>query len=199
MILLELVKRMSPLQRYAVLVVVVVIAVALYLFFSGQFSGGGDDGDGQADVAQAEPVEPVSPGSQAGSQGGAPVVFGESGRVGLIDYAVDDVSYPTQVPGASAAERFGLVRLRAVNRGDSPVLLGPEMIQIVSADGHSFAADAELSLSAAEVVAGAVAPPTTLQPGLAMNVVVVFQLPNSAGGLSLRLHGAWVDFALDDD
>ena len=196
MILLELVKRMSPLQRYALLVVVVVIAVALYLFFSGQFSGGGgDDGDGQTDAAQAEPVEPVSP----GSQGGAPVVLGESGRVGPIDFAVDDVSYPTEVPGAAAAERFGLVRLRAVNRGGSPVLLGPEMIQIVSADGHSFAADAELSLSAAEVVAGAVAPPTTLQPGLAMNVVVVFQLPNSAGGLSLRLHGAWVDFALDDD
>ena len=198
MLLLELVKRMSPLQRYAVLVVVVVIAVALYLFFSGQFSGGGDDGE-QSAAVQAEPVEPVGPGSRGGSQGGAPVAFGGSGRVGPIDFAVDDASYPTEVPGGVAVERFGLVRLRAVNRGGSPVLLGPEMIQIVSSDGRSFAADAELSLSAAEVVAGAVAPPTTLQPGLAMNLVVVFQLPNSAGGLSLRLHGAWVDFALDDD
>lgn len=199
MLALELVKRMSPLQRYAVLVVVVVIAVALYLFFTGQFSGGGDDDDEQAAAVQAEPVEPVGPGSQGGSRGGVPVVLGESGRVGPIDFAVDDVNYPTEVPGGVAVERFGVVRLRAVNRGGSPLLLGPEMIQIVSSDGRSFAADAELSLSAAEVVAGAVAPPTTLQPGLAMNLVVVFQLPNSAGGLNLRLHGAWVDFALGDD
>ena len=193
MAVLELAKRMSPLQRYAVLVVVVVVAVALYLFFTGQFSSGGDDGGGQQ-AAQAEPVEPVAP----GAQGGAPVAYGESGRVGAIDFTVDEVDYPTEVAGGGiAVERFGLVRLRAVNRSDSPVLLAPQMLQIAASDGRRFAADAELSLGAAAAVPGSVAPPATLQPGLATNVIAVFQLPNDAGGLVLRLHGAWVDFDLD--
>lgn len=195
MAVLELARRMSPLQRYAVLVVVVVVAVALYLFFTGQFSGGGDDAGGQQ-AAQAEPVEPVAP----GSRGGAPVVYGESGRVGEIDFTVDEVDYPTEAAGGGIAiERFGLVRLRAVNRSDSPVLLAPQMLQIAASDGRRFAADAELSLGAAAAVPGAVAPPATLQPGLATNVIAVFQLPNDAGGLVLRLHGAWVDFDLDGD
>ena len=195
MAMLQLARRMSPLQRYAVLVVVVVVAVALYLFFTGQFSGGGDDAGGQQ-AAQAEPVELVAP----GSRGGAPVAYGESGRVGAIDFTVDEVDYPTEVAGGGiAVERFGFVRLRAVNRSDSPVLLAPRMLQIAASDGRRFAADAELSLGAAAAVPGAVAPPATLQPGLATNVIAVFQLPNDAGGLVLRLHGAWVDFDLDGD
>ena len=195
MAVLQLARRMSPLQRYAVLVVVVVVAVALYLFFTGQFSGGGDDAGGQQ-AAQAEPVESVAP----GSRGGAPVAYGKSGRVGAVDFTVDEVDYPTEVAGGGiAVERFGFVRLRVVNRSDSPVLLAPRMLQIAASDGRRFAADAELSLGAAAAVPGAVAPPATLQPGLATNVIAVFQLPNDAGGLVLRLHGAWVDFDLDGD
>lgn len=193
---MQFLRRTTPLQRYATLVVAVVIAVVLYLFFSGAFERSDDPLQAGSTPVSTEPVdEPAA----AGAPRDGPVRLGEAGRAGAVDYVVDEVSYPVAVPGGSAVERFGRVRLRAINRGSSPVRFDADAIRIVASDGRNFAPDEELSASAAVVLDGALAPPTMLQPGLATTLIVIFQLPNDAGGLTLRLHGAWVDFALRDD
>lgn len=189
-------RRTTPLQRYAALVAAVVIAVVLYLFLSGAFERSEDPLSAVAEPqADAEQVDaPARPGAPRGG----PVGLGAAARVGPVDYVVDEVSYPVAVPGGRAVERFGRVRLRAANRGTSPLPFDADSVRIVAADGRSFAPDEELSASAAAALDGAVAPPTMLQPGLAATLILIFQLPNDAGGLSLRLYGAWVDFSLLD-
>ena len=193
---MQLLRRTTPLQRYAALVVAVVIAVVLYLFLSGAFERSEDPlAAGSAPPADAGPVDAPAP---ADAPRGGPVGLGGAARVGMVDYVVDEVDYPVAVPGARAVERFGRVRLRAVNRGASPLRFDADSVRIAASDGRSFAPDEELSASAAAALDGALAPPTMLQPGLASTLILIFQLPNDAGGLSLRLYGAWVDFSLLD-
>ena len=195
-------RRLSGTQGYALFVAIVVVVVLAYLFLSGALEGGGQDGQGaQESEAAAQQAAPVAVG--AAEQPGV-VEFEQSARVGELDIAVDSVSWTNEVRSDGrtqlAAERFMIVRLNAVNRGAEPYRLLPEQIQIVAADGRSFVLDPLLSAGAAPYESSpAAAPPTTLQPGLAVSLLVIFPMPNDAGGLSLRIHGHYVDFALTEE
>ena len=189
--------RLSGTQGYAIFVAIVVVVVLVYLFLSGALDSGGSD-DAEQEIQQATPVE-----VQATA---APniVAFEQSARVGNLDIAIESISWADEVRSQGrtqlATERFAILRLSAVNRGASPYQLQPDQIQIVAADGRSFVLDSLLSIGAAQFEPSpTLAPPTTLQPGLAVSLLVVFALPNDAGGLTLRIHGHYVDFALSDD
>ena len=189
--------RLSGTQGYAIFVAIVVVVVLVYLFLSGALDSGGSD-DTEQEIQQAAPVEVEAT--------AAPriVAFEQSARVGNLDIAIESITWADEVFSQGrrqlATERFAILRLSAVNRGASPYQLQPDQIQIVAADGRSFVLDSLLSIGAAQFEPSpTLAPPTTLQPGLAVSLLVVFALPNDAGGLTLRIHGHYVDFALADD
>lgn len=189
-------RRLSGTQGYALFVAVVVVVVVVYLFLSGAFdSSSGNGGD------QVQQVEPIV----VDASGAAEIVaLEQSARVGQLDIAVERVTWTNEIRTAgrtqSAAERFTVVRLNAVNRGAAPVELLPQQLQMVAADGRIFSLDPQISLGAAQYEPQpTLAPPAALQPGLAVPLLLVFPTPNEASGLSLRIHGHYVDFALEDE
>ena len=187
--------RISGTTGYALFVALVVVVVLVYLFLSGFFESGDD-----------EPEEAVAPTPVVVGAADTPgvVVFEESARVGSLDIAIERVEWATELLADGrtyqAAERFAVVRLHVVNRGDSPFRLDAGQVEMASAGGRSYALDAALSAGAAIYEEGAtLALPATFQPGLAVALLLVFRLPNDAGGLTLRMHGHYVDFALSEE
>ncbi len=196
-------RRLSGTQGYALFVAIVVVVVLAYLFLSGALESGGQDGQQEVQESEAAAQQAVPVAVGAAELPGV-VQFEQSARVGELDIAVDSVRWTNEVRSEGrtqlATERFMIVRLSAVNRGAEPYRLLPEQIQIVAADGRSFVLDPLLSAGAAPYESSpAAAPPTTLQPGLAVSLLVIFPMPNDAGGLSLRIHGHYVDFALAEE
>ncbi len=193
-------RNLSGTQRYALFVLLVVVIVVIYLFVSGGFgelTGGGDE---QAET-QSEQAEALRLRQLGELVAFAQVPLGDRAQVGDIEISVQGISYPDQVRIAGfwrqPAERYGQLILRVTNRGSASVLLPLESLQLVSSDGRSFIADAVVSAGAAAVMEGAVyAAPVLLQPGLTVTVLMIYELPNNAGGLQLRATGAWIDFAL---
>lgn len=193
-------RNLSGTQRYALFVLLVVVVVVIYLFVSGGFrelTGGGDDDE----QTQAEQIEAIRLRQVGELISFAQVPLGDRALVGNVEISVQGITYPDQVRIAGfwrqPAERYGQLLLRVTNRGSASVLLPLEALQLVSSDGRSFIADAEVSAGAAAVTEGAVyAAPVLLQPGLTVTVLMIYELPNDAGGLQLRATGAWFDFAL---
>ena len=183
--------RISGTQGYALFVAVVVVVVLVYLFLSGFF----DSGD---DPEQAAAPTPVT--VDAAETPGV-VEFEQTARVGPLDIAIERVEWTNELLAdgrtRQAAQRFAVVRLNVVNRGAAPYQLLPRQAEMVTADGRSYALDAALAAGAAIYEDRAtLALPATFQPDLPVALLLVFRLPNDAGGLSLRLHGHHVDFAL---
>lgn len=183
--------RLSGTQGYALFVAVVVVVVLVYLFLSG-FFGSGDD----PEQAAAPPPVTVDAAETPGV-----VAFEQTARVGPLDIAIERVEWTNELLAdgrtRQAAQRFAVVRLNVVNRGAAPYQLLPRQAQMVTADGRSYALDAALAAGAAIYEDRAtLALPATFQPDLPVALLLVFRLPNDAGGLSLRLHGHHVDFAL---
>lgn len=184
--------RISGTTGYALFVAVVVVAVVVYLFLSGFFEG--DDNE-QQEAEAPTPVVVDAPGA---------VAFEETARVGPLDAAIERVEWTSELLSDGrtyqAAERFAVLRLHVVNRGDSPFRLNSGQVELASSGGQSYALDAALSAGAAIYEDGAtLALPATFQPGLAVALLLVFRLPNDAGGLTLRMHGHYVDFALSEE
>lgn len=187
--------RISGTMGYALFVALVVVVVVVYLFLSGFFES--DDNE-QQEAAAPTPVV-----VDATDAPGA-VVFEETARVGPLDAAIERVEWTTELLSDGrtyqAAERFAVVRLHVVNRGDSPFRLNSGQVELASTGGQRYALDAALSAGAAIYEDGAtLALPATFQPGLAVALLLVFRLPNDAGGLTLRMHGHYVDFALSEE
>lgn len=183
--------RLSGTQGYALFVAVVVVVVLVYLFLSG-FFGSGDD----PEQAAAPPPVTVDAAETPGV-----VAFEQTARVGPLDIAIERVEWTNELLAdgrtRQAAQRFAVVRLNVVNRGAAPYQLLPRQAEMVTADGRSYALDAALAAGAAIYEDRAtLALPATFQPDLPVALLLVFRLPNDAGGLSLRLHGHHVDFAL---
>ena len=183
--------RLSGTQGYALFVAVVVVVVLVYLFLSG-FFGSGDD----AEQAAAPPPVTVDAAETPGV-----VAFEQTARVGPLDIAIERVEWTNELLAdgrtRQAAQRFAVVRLNVVNRGAAPYQLLPRQAEMVTADGRSYALDAALAAGAAIYEDRAtLALPATFQPDLPVALLLVFRLPNDAGGLSLRIHGHHVDFAL---
>ena len=185
---------LSGTQRYALLVAVVVVVVVVYLLVSGglnELTGSGSD-DNQSQQAQSEEV--VTPIDTS-------VALGDSARVGDIVFEVAGISYPDRVRieglWREPAQRFAQVLVEARNVGKASAWVPLDALRIVASDGRSFLADGPLSAGAARVAQTTLyAAPLTLQPGLPVTLLLIFELPNNAGGLQLRASGAWVDFAL---
>ena len=183
--------RLSGTQGYALFVAVVVVVVLVYLFLSG-FFGSGDD----AEQAAAPPPVTVDAAETPGV-----VAFEQTARVGPLDIAIERVEWTNELLAdgrtRQAAQRFAVVRLNVVNRGAAPYQLLPQQAEMVTAGGRSYALDAALAAGAAIYEDRAtLALPATFQPDLPVALLLVFRLPNDAGGLSLRIHGHHVDFAL---
>ena len=183
--------RLSGTQGYALFVAVVVVVVLVYLFLSG-FFGSGDD----PEQAAAPPPVTVDAAETPGV-----VAFEQTARVGPLDIAIERVEWTNELLAdgrtRQAAQRFAVVRLNVVNRGAAPYQLLPQQAEMVTAGGRSYALDAALAAGAAIYEDRAtLALPATFQPDLPVALLLVFRLPNDAGGLSLRIHGHHVDFAL---
>ena len=183
--------RISGTQGYALFVAVVVVVVLVYLFLSGFF----DSGDDPEQAAAPPPV------TVAAAETPGIVEFEQTARVGPLDIAIERVEWTNELLAdgrtRQAAQRFAVVRLNVVNRGAAPYQLLPRQAEMVTADGRSYALDAALAAGAAIYEDRAtLALPATFQPDLPVALLLVFRLPNDAGGLSLRLHGHHVDFAL---
>lgn len=183
--------RLSGTQGYALFVAVVVVVVLVYLFLSGFFDSGDD-----AEQAVAPPPVTVAAAETPGV-----VAFEQTARVGPLDIAIERVEWTNELLAdgrtRQAAQRFAVVRLNVVNRGAVPYQLLPRQAEMVTAGGRSYALDAALAAGAAIYEDRAtLALPATFQPDLPVALLLVFRLPNDAGGLSLRLHGHHVDFAL---
>lgn len=186
--------RLSGTQGYALFVAVVVVVVLVYLFLSG-FFGSGDDPE------QAAAPPPVTPVTVDAAETPGVVAFEQTARVGPLDIAIERVEWTNELLAdgrtRQAAQRFAVVRLNVVNRGASAYELLPRQAQMVTAGGRSYALDAALAAGAAIYEDRAtLALPATFQPDLPVALLLVFRLPNDAGGLSLRIHGHHVDFAL---
>ena len=183
--------RISGTQGYALFVAIVVVVVLVYLFLSG-FFGSGDDPE------QAAAPTPIVVGA---AETPGVVEFEQTARVGPLDIAIERVEWTNELLAdgrtRQAAQRFAVVRLNVVNRGAAPYQLLPRQAEMVTADGRSYALDAALAAGAAIYEDRAtLALPATFQPDLPVALLLVFRLPNDAGGLSLRIHGHHVDFAL---
>ena len=183
--------RLSGTQGYALFVAVVVVVVLVHLFLSGFFDSGDD-----AEQAAAPPPVTVAAAETPGV-----VAFEQTARVGPLDIAIERVEWTNELLAdgrtRQAAQRFAVVRLNVVNRGAAPYQLLPRQAEMVAAGGRSYALDAALAAGAAIYEDRAtLALPATFQPDLPVALLLVFRLPNDAGGLSLRLHGHHVDFAL---
>ncbi len=183
--------RISGTQGYALFVAIVVVVVLVYLFLSGFFDSGDDP-----EQAAAPPPVTVDAAETLGI-----VEFEQTARVGPLDIAIERVEWTNELltdgRTRQAAQRFAVVRLNVVNRGAAPYQLLPRQAEMVTADGRSYALDAALAAGAAIYEDRAtLALPATFQPDLPVALLLVFRLPNDAGGLSLRLHGHHVDFAL---
>ena len=183
--------RLSGTQGYALFVAVVVVVVLVYLFLSGFF----DSGDDAEQDAAPPPV------TVAAAETPGVVAFEQTARVGPLDIAIERVEWTNELLAdgrtRQAAQRFAVVRLNVVNRGAAPYQLLPRQAEMVTAGGRSYALDAALAAGAAIYEDRAtLALPATFQPDLPVALLLVFRLPNDAGGLSLRLHGHHVDFAL---
>lgn len=183
--------RISGTQGYALFVAVVVVVVLVYLFLSGFFDSGDDP-----EQAAAPPPVTVDAAETPGI-----VEFEQTARVGPLDIAIERVEWTNELLAdgrtRQAAQRFAVVRLNVVNRGAAPYQLLPRQAEMVTADGRSYALDAALAAGAAIYEDRAtLALPATFQPDLPVALLLVFRLPNDAGGISLRIHGHHVDFAL---
>lgn len=183
--------RISGTQGYALFVAIVVVVVLVYLFLSGFFDSGDD-----AEQTAAPPPVTVDAAETPGV-----VEFEQTARVGPLDIAIERVEWTNELLAdgrtRQAAQRFAVVRLNVVNRGAAPYQLLPRQAEMVTADGRSYALDAALAAGAAIYEDRAtLALPATFQPDLPVALLLVFRLPNDAGGLSLRIHGHHVDFAL---
>lgn len=188
-------RRLSPTQGYALFVAIVVVVVLVYLFLSGFFDSGDDS------PAETDAPTPVVVGA---ADAPGIVAFEQSARVGPLDIAIERVEWTNELLSDGrtrrAAQRFAVVRLNVVNRGAAPVRLNPNQVEMTASGGRSYALDAPLAAGAAVYEDNpTLALPATFQPDLPTALLLVFRLPNDAGGLALRIHGHYVDFALAED
>jgi hypothetical protein len=202
-------------QAFALLVAAVVVAVLVFLFATGRFESdddedplaletetseqeqGGDGdasaGDGGESAAEGEGVAVVASGGvaleEAFQVGDLRLLITESRRGSLVGENRDNVN---------ALGQFVVISLTARNTGATPVLLG-ERVSLLDAARRSYSPVPEASATAAlrdPVLEDALA--VELQPGLTVDLVVVFDVPEGADGLLLRVVGGFVDVALSE-
>jgi hypothetical protein len=165
------------------LLVVVVLVLAGYAYFRGvELPGLGQRGGGEPVGDASNPTLTFN--------AGQPVVFGE------WEYTITDSRRGADVPGRTARGGFLLVTLRARNNGREPQALKPSDFGLVDGTGRRFSPDEEATKAAAgtrkdDLFAGMV------QPGLAAEGQLAFDIPSDLRGLALRLNRGFVDVRLN--
>ncbi len=198
--------RLTSTQKYALVVGVVVIAVIAFLVVNGtfQFGGGHDPGD---DIIPSE--EEMAAGDDAGDlEGAAPPASGRQPmhrafqfgdlRVIVTGLTVTDM-VGQEGSESEALERFAMVHFSARNTGASPITLDGAL-GLSDANGRRFSPNRLATENAG------IAHPThvdalmqDLQPGIITQLVVVFDIPNDAYGLRLRIEGGYAEVDLELD
>jgi hypothetical protein len=183
---------------------IVVIVVVIFLIASGGVDLGSSDDDGgvlgaseqgeDEDAGDADADDSPAAASGAARQD-------EAFQFGDLRLAVTDLRLSTLVSEGrdtvEAIEQFATVLLTVRNTSDAPVSLGGRLL-LLDGRGRIFSPDAEATAAVAlrdeSRRDGLV---VVLQPGLETDLVVVFQVPDLAENLRLRLSGGYVDVELD--
>ncbi len=200
--------RLSGTSLFAIFVGIVVIVVVIFLIASGGVDLGSSDDDGGVlgAIEQAADEDEDEDAGDADADDSPAVASGaarqdEAFQFGDLRLAVTDLRLSTLVSEGrdtvEAIEQFATVLLTVRNTSDAPVSLGGRLL-LLDGRGRIFSPDAEATAAVALrdesrrdglVVA--------LQPGLETDLVVVFQVPELAENLRLRLSGGYVDVELD--
>ena len=185
---------------FALFVGAVVVVVVVFLFATGQFESGDDEdplalsSEGASAVADAV--------SGRADSAGSLVALAEAFQVGDLRLLVTERRFGSQVgenrDGVNAQGRFVVIALTARNVGVDPIMLG-DRVQLFDDLGRSYSPVPEASATAAmrnpEREDGLA---VELQPGLTVDFVLVFDVPEEAKGLRLRMGGGFADVDLDD-
>ncbi len=198
--------RLSGTSLFAIFVGIVVIVVVIFLIASGGVDLGSSDDDGGVLGAIEQAADEDEDAGDADADDSPAVASGaarqdEAFQFGDLRLAVTDLRLSTLVSEGrdtvEAIEQFATVLLTVRNTSDAPVSLGGRLL-LLDGRGRIFSPDAEATAAVALrdesrrdglVVA--------LQPGLETDLVVVFQVPELAENLRLRLSGGYVDVELD--
>ena len=187
-------------QVFALFVGAVVVAVVVFLFATGQFESDDDEDP------LALPSEGASElGDAMGGRvelAGAVVALAEAFQLGDLRLLVTERRFGSQVgenrDGVDAQGRFVVIALTARNTGMDPITLG-DRIQLLDELGRSYSPLPEASATAAlRDPAREDGLTVELQPGLTVDFVLVFDVPEEAKGLRLRVRGGFADVDLDD-
>ena len=202
-------------QAFALLVAAVVVAVLVFLFATGRFESDDDedplaletdtseqeqggDGDASAGVGGASADE--GEGAAVVASGG--VALEEAFQVGDLRLLITESRRGSLVgenrDNVNALGQFVVISLTARNTGAIPVLLG-ERVRLMDSARRSYSPVPEASaIAALRDPALEDALVVELQPGLTVDLVVVFDVSEEAEGLLLRVVGGFVDVALSE-
>ena len=195
--------RLSPTQKYALVVGIVAILVIAFLIINGTFQFGDDQGPGD-DSAPQEQVTAAD--DEDDGEAPAPAVAGRQPmhrafqfgdlRVIVTGLTVTDL-VGQEGAESEALERFAMVHLSVRNTGTSPRTLDGAL-GLVDATGRSFTPNRLATENAGIAHPDHVdALMQLLQPGIITQMVVVFDVPHDAYGLRLRIEGGYVDVELE--
>ena len=202
--MIRAVLRLSGTAQFGILVGVVVIAVIVLFVVTGGIDLGGSDDDDPLAIEQlddqAEEDATASNGGQ-GSSPGATQPQDQAFQFGDLRVVVTDLQLSATVSEGrdtvAAIEQFASVLLTVRNTGTRPVSLAGALL-LIDERGRTFTPNVMATAAVALRNDSRFDALTfELQPSIATNLVVVFDVPEEVLGLRLRLLGGYVDVDLD--
>ncbi len=125
---------------------------------------------------------------------------GKSFTFGHLQYVIEKTERSGDITQGStslkSAGSFFLVYLTARNQGKQPVSLAPADFALEDSQGREFTLNREATKLAGQVSETGDFLGEALQPGLGRRGVLVFDVPQSASGLTLRLSNGYLDVNL---
>lgn len=198
-------RHLSGTQLFAIVVAIVVVVVVVFMIATGGFDiGGSDDSDDPLAVATEEPDDQAAAPAGDTSTEVTPTsarTQDDAFQFGDLRMAVTDIRLTSTVSEGRdtvvAIERFASVLLTARNTGDTPTSLAGRL-RLRDGRGREYTPNSAATAAVAlrdEERQDALA--YELQPGLNVDLVVVFDVPDDAEDFRLRLLGGYVDVTLD--
>ena len=201
---MRVLRRLSVIQLYALLVVVAVVAVGVFLVATGAFDLDGDDTDNNPSAETAAVADAAAAADDAGTAPGPQTLTAsleEPFQFGDLLITVTRLRLSDSVSEGRdelvAAARFASVNLRVQNAGTGPLSLAGAL-QLVDGLGRVYTPNPAASAAVAvrdDSPADALA--VALQPGIEVEMIVVFDLPDDAEDLRLRIRAGFLDVVLD--
>ena len=197
-------RRLSVMQLYALLVGVVVVAVGVFLVATGVFDLDGDDTDNNNLPAETAVDVAADVDADTVTAAGPPtltVALEEPFQFGDLLITVTRLRLSNSVSEGRdeliAVARFASVNLRVQNAGAAPLSLAGAL-QLVDGLGRVYTPNSAASAAVAvRDDSRADALVVSLQPGIEVDLIVVFDLPDDAEDLRLRIRAGFLDVVLD--